>query len=676
MTANEQYLAPKEQPVFQLDCKTAFEKLTDKEKKYSYYLSKACWNGCYITLDQVSTESPSIFNLLFKLFSGDKVDELKQNAEKKGVKAEDFEAFVIYSAAFIGNMGNYLSFGATKFVPRVSADTIRTILEASSLNGEEKNSILNTFDSVKDKMFSLNPNELTLSLPENGGVTRYYSENITSQDIAFVREYMKEKDISAYNTRIWKNENGLELRIASVEKREEIVEFKGQKIKISYGDHSEFLAKVAKNIRNAIPYAANEHQSKMLEKYAQHFEKGDVNDHKAAQSHWIKDIGPAVETNIGFVESYVDPEGERGEFEGFVSCVNKETSAKYAKLVEAAPQFISLLPWPKSFEKDQFLRPDFTALEVISWGGAGLPAGINLPNYDDIRQENGFKNVSLQNVLSAKSLEKADYIKDDTQDLYQKYESDGFGVQVAIHELLGHGTGKLFNEENFPRNLVNPLTNQPVSSWYQKGETWDSKFQSLASTIEECRAEAVGIYLSTVDEILKLFGHEGQIAEDVFYVNWLVMVRAGLRALEFYTPEGKKWGQAHMQARYCILKVLLNAGEGLVTIEEQPDNLFVVLDRTKIKTVGKKAIGDFLTKLQVYKSTANVEECSKMYLELSEVDEKFLKWRKIVLDKKKPRRAFVQSFLELKNDQVQLHEFEASPRGLIQSFVSQFKNLE
>jgi len=118
-------------------------------------------------------------------------------------------------------------------------------------------------------------------------------------------------------------------------------------------------------LEKAVPYAANDNQRDMLLLYAEHFRTGSVETHKDSQRKWIRDKGPVVESNMGWIEVYIDPENIRAYFEGWVAIVDKAKSVKFRRLVENSEAVIPLLPWPKEMEKDNFLAPDFTTLEVI-----------------------------------------------------------------------------------------------------------------------------------------------------------------------------------------------------------------------------------------------------------------------------------------------------------------------
>jgi dipeptidyl-peptidase-3 len=50
-------------------------------------------------------------------------------------------------------------------------------------------------------------------------------------------------------------------------------------------------------------------------------------------------------------------------------------------------------------EKDSFLAPDFTCVDLICFASYTCWLGENLPNYDDIRNSEGYKNLFFFNSL-------------------------------------------------------------------------------------------------------------------------------------------------------------------------------------------------------------------------------------------------------------------------------------
>jgi dipeptidyl-peptidase III len=258
---------------------------------------------------------------------------------------------------------------------------------------------------------------------------------------------------------------------------------------------------------------------------------------------------------------------------------------------------------------------------------------------------------------------------------------------LCVVELLGHGSGKMFHpkDADFLKTIPNPLTGEVGSlTTYPKNGTWDSTFGKIASNYEECRAECCGIYLCLEPSVLDVFGHttpENQ--SDIIYINWLLMCRAGVLALEFFTPETNAWRQAHMNARFVILRVLLEAGGGLLNIQrftadDGREDIRIDLDRSKIATVGKEAIGAFLLRLQVYKSTGDVVTGGAMFAAYSDVSDDMMGLRAIVMARKEPRKLLVQPNMLLNptTGEVELHEYEASFAGMIQSFVERFREVD
>ena len=603
------------------------------------------------------------------------VEELKTGLQEAGLSDQEITAYLVYCSGFYGNMGNYKGFGDSKFVPNMEEERMELLVRSSKAYKESPEMMEALWQSVKGPMFSLTDQEKQLGLGEKG-ITKYFTPNCQLADSQRVNQFMKTKNLEGYISRVIKTEDAgktvYEIRHAAVENKELYQEeYEGCLFRVTTGDYNDLLKNVVANLELAKDHAANSNEKNMVEQYMKSFTEGSLDRHKDGSRFWIKNKGPIVETYIGFIETYRDPTGMRGEFEGFVSMVNKEMSAKFQVLVDKAEEMLPKLPWPAEFEKDTFLRPDFTSLDVLTFAGSGVPAGINIPNYDEIRQEEGFKNVSLGNVLSAsyKVTKPSPFVSAADNEILKKWKVASFEVQVGLHELLGHGSGKLFYAGNHPAELLDPLSGDAVGC-YSQGETYDSVFTSMGSSYEECRAECVGLHLCLTPGVTEIFGYSGSEAEDIKYANWVSMVLAGVKGLEMFSPTAGEWKQAHSQARFVIMQVMLEAGEDFLTVKEvtgedgKPD-LLISMDRDKINTVGQQAIAKFLLRLQVYKSTGDLAAAKEMYDKYSEVSEPWDSRRQIVVDRKQPRSILVQANTKLVNEKLELIQYEPNAEGLV-----------
>ncbi|EDO18062.1 hypothetical protein Kpol_1045p49 [Vanderwaltozyma polyspora DSM 70294] len=691
-----------------------FKDLTDVEQKYAHYLSVASHFGTRITLRQVSLESELIFDLILYIHKS-------LNGDYPNEPEKDVKNYLDYVSQFLSNLGNYKSFGDTKFIPGFPKSFLTDVLLPKVNLSIDDDKIWSSFtnfyneyhkvyfktlnDLIDIGMFGLNGDLSQLGYPDKGFTSSYYlikddKFKISQEDMALLKSNVFTKlNILPENTRIektsdvdftiWVASSIVENTVSDEYPTNQITfsaDGKTYGVQFKFGDHSREMEKIAEHLKLAKNYSANETQSKMLDQYIYYFTTGSSNAHKESQKLWVKDLSPIVETNIGFIETYREPSGIIGEWEALVAVQNKDRTAKFSKMVDNAKNFIKLLPWGQDFEKNVFNPPDFTSIEVLTFTGSGIPAGINIPNYDDVRINVGFKNVSLGNILSAatKSTDKypPTFISEQDMPIYKKCQNESFEVQVGIHELLGHGTGKLLSEiesGKYNFDFENPplgLEGNPIRTYYKLGETWSSKFGSISGAFEECRAELVAMYLITNRELLEIFGYKTKEEQDnIIYIGYLQMARAGFMALEFWSPETGKWGQPHMQARFSIMKTFLmhSNNENFLKIitdnDANPTDFHLDLDISLIESTGVECVGDFLKHLHVYKSTADVENGTKYFTDRSTVPPSLAKFRDIVIKKRLPRRQFIQANTEVINDKVTVKDYEETPIGMIKSFI-------
>lgn len=76
-----------------------------------------------------------------------------------------FQAILVYASTFYSNMGNYKSFGDTKFIPAVTADKMKAFVDCSEAYKKDRQAIDSIWEAIGEKMYSLKPFERQIGFP-------------------------------------------------------------------------------------------------------------------------------------------------------------------------------------------------------------------------------------------------------------------------------------------------------------------------------------------------------------------------------------------------------------------------------------------------------------------------------------------------------------------------------
>ncbi|NVM03407.1 MAG: peptidase M49, partial [Candidatus Helarchaeota archaeon] len=363
-----------------------FEELSLSEKMLAYYLSMASLAGRDIEYDQNHKYELEIRKILEGIIT-----------HPEGIDKGIFTKIEKYTKLFWMNNGHYNYITSQKFVPEFTFDEFlgaakKALENEADLGLKSGETIDEKLEKLKRTIFDINfePVKTNKTPPPGEDIITGSANNL--YDGVTLKEVVRYKEKYPLNSRLAKI-NG------------KIVEevYRAGTDGIPPGRYAEKLKNVIEYLELAVPYAG-EKQQETLKHLINYFKTGDPQDFRKYNISWVKD-DPNVDTILGFIEVYLDARGVKGEFEGLVSYVDKKETAVMERLAENAQYFEDKAPWDEKYKKKWDEIPVANAINVVmEVGGCGpiSPAGINLPNPQDIRETYGSKSVSLNNIISAR----------------------------------------------------------------------------------------------------------------------------------------------------------------------------------------------------------------------------------------------------------------------------------
>lgn len=146
---------------------------------------------------------------------------------KAGITADEWSRFIAYAAGFYTNMSNYYSYGNAKFVPEFELEKFKAILFSNPLYDNDleplyKEYLDRLWPLVEREIFTMEKPFASIGFPNEGGVSAYFSPQMTPSDLELIKEVFFDLKISPLNTRAFKIplDNGqyiLEISIGSID---------------------------------------------------------------------------------------------------------------------------------------------------------------------------------------------------------------------------------------------------------------------------------------------------------------------------------------------------------------------------------------------------------------------------------------------------------------------------
>ena len=540
----------------------SFKSLNPNQQALAYWLSQAS-----IAIDPIFYDQCSRFGLRQK-----RVLEIIV-ANHAGVKPPVYDKILAFTKLFWANRGNHNETTAQKFLPGFTFDELRDAGLAAIKNGSTgftEAAFRKEIDELKPSLFDPNFEPLLTAKAPRGGLdileassNNFYS-GVKLVDLAnFAEQY-------PLNSRLTKTGGKLE---------EQVYRAGTPDHKIPPGLYAEYLAKANSYFEKAAE-VAEPAQAQVIRDLIRFYQTGDLKDWIHYGVDWVQN-STTVDFANGFIEVYRDPRGLKGSSQAFVSVTDNRVNAMMLKIAANAQYFEDRAPWLQQYKKQGVKPPVARAVEaVIETGDFHVTTvGDNLPNEPQIHEKYGSKSFLFTGSSRAfahaegfQALEEFASSKEEFETV-KKYGDEAEDLMTALHEIIGHGSGKLSPK----------LTHDPA--FYLK---------QYFSTLEEARADLMALW-NVGDPKLKELGlvSDPGVAKAMYYDA----ARVALTQLR-RNPKGDTIEEDHERDRQLIVNYIKDKTGAIVEETRNGKTYFAIRDFDKMR----QGVGQLLAELMRIKA--------------------------------------------------------------------------